>query len=77
MVEAQPRSLGQPEVEGHRGSNMNITKDVLDKLTPDMEANPSSADTKTLSKGRSWRRPHAVQTQKSGAMIMQGRETSS
>lgn len=48
MVEAQPWSLGQPEMEGHRGSNASIAKDVLDKLTPDMEANPSSADTETL-----------------------------
>jgi hypothetical protein len=77
MVEAQPWSLGQPEREGHGGSNASIAKDFPDKLTPDMEVNPSSTDTETLSKGRSRRRSYAVQTQKSGVMIMQGRETSS
>ena len=49
MVEAQPWSLGQPEREGHGGSNASIAKDFPDKLTPDTEANPSSTDTKTLS----------------------------
>ena len=48
-------------MEGHHGLNVSIAKDFLDKLTPNIEVNPSSTNTETLFKGRLQRRLYAVQ----------------